>query len=99
MHNPPIYAGTLKLNRFLKNLIAACIHRYVVTLGFRSKYDVMVTILYLQYKSLLILVNCYVLYYIVNMTSWSDCYDVLLLCYIPQLYFLCNRLIIYKTLK
>ena len=27
------------------------------------------------------------------MTSCSDCYDVMLMCYILQLYFVCNRLI------
>ena len=28
------------------------------------------------------------------MTSWSDCYDVMLLFYIPQLYFVFNCLIV-----
>ena len=34
------------------NVIAVCMYRYVITLGLRSKYDVMVTISDLQRESL-----------------------------------------------
>ena len=62
-------------------LVAECIYRYVITLGLRSKYDVMVTISDPRRESLRL---C--------LAGWPQ-YDVTLLSYIPQLYFVCKHLI------